>query len=101
MTQPRTVAGMTIEVALQTPDRAWRIEIVKRGQTHWYRIVHGDSEIEWLSIAAVERILPEAGIDMTDLLEASSEPGRGDNGRSVAGRPDDIRMGLPVPRISR
>jgi hypothetical protein len=29
----RTVGGMAIEAALQTPDGAWRVEIVKRGQT--------------------------------------------------------------------
>lgn len=53
--------------AMQTPDGAWRVEIVKRGQSQWYRIVHGDSVLDWLSIAAVQRILDEAGIDMADL----------------------------------
>lgn len=55
--------------AMQTPDGAWRIEVVRRGHTHWYRILHGESEIDWLSIAAVERILGEAGIDIADLIE--------------------------------
>ena len=49
---------MTTEAVLQTRDGAWRVEIVKRGQTHWYRIVHGDNTIDWLSIAAVERETP-------------------------------------------
>lgn len=60
--------------AMQTPDGAWRVEIVRRGQTHWYRILHGESEIDWLSIAAVERILSEAGIDMADLVQITAPP---------------------------
>jgi hypothetical protein len=31
--------------------------------------VHGDNRIDWLGIAAVERILGEAGIEMADLVE--------------------------------
>jgi hypothetical protein len=75
---------MTIEAALQTPDGAWRVEIVKRGQTHWYRIVHADNEIDWLSIPAVERILAEAGIDMADFVDARPEPSPEDNGQHGA-----------------
>jgi hypothetical protein len=52
---------------------AWRVEVVKRGHTHWYRIVHGDSEIDWLSIAAVERILGEAGIGIADLVQVTAK----------------------------
>jgi len=59
-----------IEYAMRTPDGAWRVEVVKRGRTRWYRIVHHDNELDWLSIAAVQRILGEAGIDMADLTEA-------------------------------
>jgi bifunctional non-homologous end joining protein LigD len=73
--------GVTIESALQTRDGAWRVEIVKRGQTHWYRIVHGANAIDWLSIAAVERILAEACIDMADLVDATTTPTR----RTAAG----------------
>ena len=36
---------------MQTPDGDWRVEIVKRGQSQWYRIVHLDSVVDWLSIA--------------------------------------------------
>ena len=60
--------------AMQTPDGAWRVEVVRRARTPWYRIVHGDSEIDWLSIAAVERILGEAGIDLADLIEVVDPP---------------------------
>ena len=48
---------------MQTPDGAWRVEVVRRGRTRWYRIVHGEDVLDWLSIAAVERILDEAGVD--------------------------------------
>jgi len=57
---------------MQTPDGAWRVEIVKRGQTQWYRIIHDDSVLDWLSIAAVQRILAEAGVDIADLDEAAA-----------------------------
>ncbi|MEU7907045.1 hypothetical protein [Actinoplanes sp. NPDC049118] len=58
-----------VEGAMQTPDGAWRVEIVRRGRTRWYRIVHGDDVLDWLSIAAVERILDEAGVDRRLLAE--------------------------------
>ena len=61
-----------IEYAMRTPDGAWRVEVIKRGRTRWYRITHLDNEIDWLSIAAVQRILGEAGIDMADLTEDTS-----------------------------
>ncbi len=57
---------------MQTPDGAWRVEIVKRGRTQWYRVVHGDNVLDWLSIAAVQRILGEAGVDMADLGDAAA-----------------------------
>ena len=64
---------MTIEGAWATPDGAWRVEIVRHGRTRWYQIVHGDNRIDWLGIAAVERILGEAGIDMADLVEVTGD----------------------------
>ncbi len=59
-----------VEGAMQTPDGRWRVEVVRRGRTHWYRIVHGEDVIDWLSITAVERILEEAGVDRRLLIEA-------------------------------
>jgi hypothetical protein len=56
---------------MQTWDGAWRVETVKRGQTRWYRILHDDNVIDWLTIAAVHRLLGEAGVDMADLSEAA------------------------------
>ena len=58
-----------VEFAMQTPDGVWRIEIIKRGRTQWYRIIHDDNVLDWLSIAAVQRLLGEAGVDMADLAE--------------------------------
>jgi hypothetical protein len=52
-----------------TPDGEWRVEVVRRGRTRWYRVVHGDDVIDWLSISAVERILDEAGVDRSRLID--------------------------------
>jgi hypothetical protein len=60
-----------VEAAMATADGAWRVEIVRRGRTRWYRLVHGDDVIDWLSIASVERILDEAGVDMGALVDAA------------------------------
>ena len=59
-----------VEGAMQTPDGRWRVEVVRRGRTCWYRIVHDEDVLDWLSITAVERILDEAGVDRRLLVEA-------------------------------
>ena len=59
-----------VEGAMQTPDGEWRVEVVRRGRTRWYRIVHGEDVLDWLSIAAVERILDDAGVDRRTLIDA-------------------------------
>ena len=58
-----------VEGAMQTPDGAWQVEVVRRGRTRWYRIVHGEDVLDWLSIAAVERILAEAGVNLDELID--------------------------------
>lgn len=58
-----------VEGAMVTPDGEWRVEVVRRGRTRWYRVVHGDDVIDWLSISAVERILDEAGVDRSRLID--------------------------------
>jgi len=69
--------------ALQTPDGAWRVEAVRENRSlpnkkpyisEHYRLVHGDNVIDSLSIATVQRLLEEAGVDMADLVEAPVEP---------------------------
>ncbi len=60
---------------MQTPDRTWRVEIIRRrGQrTRWYRVVGaGRQPAEWLSIAAVERILADAGVEIASLVPVAS-----------------------------
>jgi hypothetical protein len=58
-----------VDGAMETPDGLWRVEIVRRSGTRWYRIAHGEDVFDWLSIAAVERILDEAGVDRHTLVE--------------------------------
>lgn len=58
-----------VEGAMQTPDGQWRVEIVRRRGVRWYRIVHGEEVQDRLSIAAVERILDEAGVERHTLVE--------------------------------
>ena len=60
--------------AMQTPDGAWRVEVVRRGHTHWYRVLHGDNQLDWLTVAAVQRVLGEAIVDMADLVAVTDGP---------------------------
>jgi bifunctional non-homologous end joining protein LigD len=55
---------------MQTEDGRWRVEAVRRGTHHFYRLIHDDNIIDGLAIATVQRLLTEAGIDMADLAEA-------------------------------
>jgi len=55
---------------MQTPDGAWRVEAVGAGGASWYRIVHGMDSRDWLALDDVQRILAQAGIDLSDLQEA-------------------------------
>jgi bifunctional non-homologous end joining protein LigD len=64
-----------VESAMRTPDGAWRVEVVKRGHDRWYRIVHGEDLLDWLSIATVQRILADAGVDIGDLVDVA-DPAR-------------------------
>jgi bifunctional non-homologous end joining protein LigD len=71
---PDVPADEAVEAAMQTPDGQWRVEIVRRGDSRWYRIVHADDLIDWLSIAAVERILDQAGVDRSTLTPVPPPP---------------------------
>ena len=67
-----TVAGMAVRIegAMQTPDGQWRVEAIRRGAgSRWYRIIHGDNVIDWLTIGSVRQLLTEAGVDLGDLDE--------------------------------
>jgi hypothetical protein len=39
------------EYAMQTLDGVWRVEVVKRRRTRWYRIVQDGNQLDGLSIA--------------------------------------------------
>lgn len=53
---------------MQTPDGSWRVEAVRERGQHWYRLRRGEQVWDRLSIAAVERILREAGVDLATLV---------------------------------
>ncbi len=70
--RPESTTAMpaaTVAGAMQTPDGRWRIEIMHRGDSRWYRVSHDDNVLDWLDLAAVERILTDVGVDMSDLVE--------------------------------
>jgi bifunctional non-homologous end joining protein LigD len=43
------------------------VEAVGDGATRWYRVIHGDNTIDWLTITDVEHRLHRAGVDMKDV----------------------------------
>jgi bifunctional non-homologous end joining protein LigD len=69
---PPTAAteAATVTAAMQTSDGAWRVEVLRRGPSQWYRITHADNIFDWLTIDAVHRILHQAGVDLADLTES-------------------------------
>jgi hypothetical protein len=100
------------EYAMQTPNGAWRVDVVKRGGSRWYRLVNGDTEPDWLSIAAVQRILGEDGIEIADLEEVTDKPSalritrrtvspRSCRNRRKGSPPRDAQGGRPRPRLAR
>ncbi|MGC1214914.1 MAG: non-homologous end-joining DNA ligase [Micromonospora sp.] len=58
-----------VEGAMQTVDGTWRVEVLRRDGHRWYRLVHDDNLLDWLSLADVERLLAEAGVGL-HMLEA-------------------------------
>jgi bifunctional non-homologous end joining protein LigD len=58
---------------MQTADGSWRVEAAGAGGASWYRIVHGNDSRDWLSLDDVQRILAQAGIDLSDLHEAPAQ----------------------------
>lgn len=64
-----TAPATRVEGAMGTPDGAWRVEAVRRGTSHWYRLVHGDNVVDGLAIGDVERLLRRAGVDLGQLTE--------------------------------
>lgn len=55
--------------AMRTRDGRCRVEVVRRGREHWYRLVRDGTVLDGLAIATVERLLAEAGADLADLVD--------------------------------
>jgi bifunctional non-homologous end joining protein LigD len=64
----------TVIGAMQTRDRQWRVEAVRRGERDYFRLIHGDNILDGLVIGSLQRLLAEAGVDMADLVEADTTP---------------------------
>lgn len=61
-----------IEGALETPDGAWRVEVVRRpGRGRWYRVVHDGTVVDWLTIDGVRSLLADADVELATLVEVS------------------------------
>jgi bifunctional non-homologous end joining protein LigD len=60
-----------VEGALETPDGQWRVEAIRRPKERFFRLIHGDNVVDGLTIATVERLLREAGVDMADLIDVT------------------------------
>lgn len=66
---PALVRTATVEGAMQSPDGRWRIEVMRRGTSRWYRLTHHDNVLDWLTITDVARILTDVGVDISHLTE--------------------------------
>jgi bifunctional non-homologous end joining protein LigD len=59
--------------SMRTPDGVWRVEVYRQpsSSAFWYRLVNveKDNVLESLTIATVQRLLDEAGVDIADLVE--------------------------------
>ncbi|GAA0805090.1 hypothetical protein Sya03_23520 [Spirilliplanes yamanashiensis] len=62
--------------AMQTRDGRWRVDIMHRGASRWYRLSHDDNTFDWLDLADVERILHGVDVDLGDLVDAPVAGGR-------------------------
>lgn len=55
---------------MRSPDRVWAVEVWQQGSEQWYLLWrHGALIGERLGIATVERVLREAGVDVSELVE--------------------------------
>ncbi|MBG0568189.1 non-homologous end-joining DNA ligase [Actinoplanes sp. NEAU-A11] len=76
--QPMAWPRETIEGALETPDRRWRVEVVRRGRDQFYRLINvaTDNTVDGLAITTLQRLLAEAGVDMADLTAGDTGTAR-------------------------
>jgi bifunctional non-homologous end joining protein LigD len=64
-----------VEGALQTPDGQWQVDVVRRGDGQFFRLLHNGSVVDGLTIDGLEQVLTEAGIDMSALVEVRAIEG--------------------------
>jgi bifunctional non-homologous end joining protein LigD len=61
-------ASASVEGSMQTPDGRWHVDVMRRADSRWYRVRHLDNEFDWLDLPDVERILTQAGTDLSQLV---------------------------------
>jgi hypothetical protein len=63
--------------AMQTPGGEWRVEVVRHPSgSRWYRLIHHDNVVDYLTIGRVAELLAQAGVDMGDLAEVDGPAAR-------------------------
>ncbi|WP_432825114.1 hypothetical protein [Dactylosporangium sp. CA-092794] len=68
---------MKVIGAMQTPGGDWRVEVVRHPSGgRWYRLIHRDNIVDYLTIGRVAELLAQAGVDMGDLAEVAAPPAR-------------------------
>ena len=68
---------MKVIGAMQTPGGDWRVEVVRHGSgSRWYRLIHHDNIVDYLTIGRVAELLAQAGVDMGELSEADGPAAR-------------------------
>lgn len=69
--------GMRVVGAMGTADGTVRVEVVRHRRTDWYRLTANGQVQDHLSIASVQRLLREAGVELADLRQVEvSSPAR-------------------------
>ncbi len=62
-----------VEGVLTTPDRYWRVEVIRQGRDRWYRIWHANTVVAPMAaLGTVQFILGDA---FADLQQVDGEPG--------------------------
>ncbi|MER7274381.1 hypothetical protein ABT369_08000 [Dactylosporangium sp. NPDC000244] len=68
---------MKVIGAMQTPGGAWRVEVVRHPSgSRWYRLIHGENIVDFLTIGRVAELLAQAGVDMGELTEVDTPSAR-------------------------
>ncbi|MEU7867048.1 hypothetical protein [Dactylosporangium sp. NPDC049140] len=68
---------MKVIGAMQTPGGDWRVEVVRHPSgSRWYRLIHRDNTVDFLTIGRVAELLSQAGVDMGELTEVDATSAR-------------------------